>query len=82
VEARQLEALVGLLAAPRSLGFVDGEIAAAHRVTITVTPPAGAPTERVLVLGAARPAGCPARLDRNTVLLPAALCALVVALAK
>jgi len=81
-DARALEALVGLLAAPRSLGFIDDEFATAHRVTLVVTPPAGAPTEHVLALGARRAAGCPARVDRDTILLPAIVCAQVAALAK
>jgi hypothetical protein len=82
VDTKTLEALVGLLAAPRSLGFVDDQVPAVHRVTLTITPPAGDPTEHVLVLGAPRAAGCPARIDRDTILLPAAVCAQVAALAN
>jgi hypothetical protein len=81
-DAKALEALVGLLAAPRALGFVDDAVPAAHRVTLTITPPVGAPTEHVLVLGAPRPAGCPARLEHETILLPAVVCTQVAALAK
>ena len=77
-----LEALVALLAAPRSLGFIDDSIAVAHRVTLVVTPPTGAPTEHVLALGAPRAAGCPARVDHDTILLPAIVCAQVAALAR
>jgi hypothetical protein len=82
VDARALEALVASLAAPRSLGFVDDPIAIAHRVTLVITPPTGAPTEHVLALGAPRPAGCPARVERDAVLLPAVVCAQVAALAN
>jgi hypothetical protein len=38
--------------------------------------------EHVLVLGAARSAGCPARVERDAILLPAAVCTQVAALAK
>ncbi len=81
-DAKTIEALVALLAAPRSLGFLDDQITIGHRVTLVVTPPTGAPTEHALAIGAARPAGCPARVDRDTVFLPAIVCAQVAALAK
>jgi hypothetical protein len=81
-DTRTLEALVALLAAPRSLGFVDDPIAITHRVTLVITPPIGAPTEHVLALGAPRPAGCPARVERDAILLPAAVCAQVATLAN
>jgi hypothetical protein len=80
--AAALEALVAVLAAPRALGFVDGAVPAAHRVTLTVTPPTGAPVEHTITLGAPRPAGCPARVARDTVVLPAVVCAQVAALAR
>jgi hypothetical protein len=82
VDAKALEALVAQLAAPRALGFLDGEVTAVHRVTLTITPPAGAPTDHVLALGAPRAAGCPVRADRDTILLPPAVCAQVAALAQ
>jgi hypothetical protein len=81
-DATTLEALVALLAAPRSQGFVDDPFAIAHRVTLVVTPPVGAPTEHVLGLGAPRPAGCPARLEHDAILLPAAVCVQAAALAR
>jgi hypothetical protein len=81
-DARTLEALVALLAAPRALGFVDDPFPIVHRVTLVITPPTGAPTERVLALGPVRPAGCPARVERDAILLAAAICAQVAALAK
>ncbi|HEY0476238.1 MAG TPA: hypothetical protein VGD37_01875 [Kofleriaceae bacterium] len=77
----RIEALVAQLAAPRALGFLDGRIAVAHRVAIEVTPPVGAPTRHELELGTPRPAGCPARIGQDTVVLPAAVCAGVAALA-
>ena len=82
VDAKALEALVGLLAAPRSVGFVDDQMTIVHRVTLVVTPPAGAPTEHVLALGAPRAAGCPARAEGEAILLPANVCAQVAALAR
>jgi hypothetical protein len=99
-DATTLEALTTALAAPRSLGFVDGTahpsggadgrrrapvvepFAITHRVTLTVTPPTGAPSEHVLELGAPRTTGCPARVAGDAVLLPAILCTQVAALAR
>jgi len=77
-----VEALVALLAAPRAAGFADGPFAVAHRVTITVTPPVGAPTEHVLALGRPGAAGCPAQVDRGAIVLPAIVCTQVAALAN
>lgn len=79
-DAALLEALVTALAAPRSLGFVE-PFTIAHRITLTVTPPAGAPSEHVLELGAPRAIGCPARVAGDSVLLPAILCRQIAALA-
>lgn len=81
-DAARVEALVAQLAAPRAIGFADGPLAAAHRVTIEVTPPVGAPTRHVLELGAPRASGCPARTGGDTILLPAAICSEVVALGQ
>jgi hypothetical protein len=77
-----LEALVAILAAPRSLGFVDDPVVITHHVTLAITPPVGLPAERTLALGAPRPAGCPARLAHDTILLPAVVCAQLAALAR
>jgi hypothetical protein len=82
IDGAPLEALVAQLAAPRALGFVDDAIATAHRVTIEITPPAGPATERVLEIGAPRRDGCPARGQRDTLLLPASMCLRIAALAK
>jgi hypothetical protein len=82
VDTKALEALVAQLAAPRSLGFVDGELAIVHRVTLTITPPAGAPTEHVLALGAPRASGCPVRLDHEAIVLTSTVCAQIAALAR
>jgi hypothetical protein len=82
VDAARVEALVAQLAAPRALGFADGPFAAARRVTLEVTPPAGAPIRHALDLGAPRGSGCPAHTGRDTVVLPAAICGEVAALGR
>ena len=81
-DTKTLEALVGTLAAPRSLGFVDDQLPVVHRVVLVVAPPTGAPFEHTLALGAPRASGCPAHVDRDSILLPASVCAQVAALAK
>jgi hypothetical protein len=82
VDGAAIEAVVALVAAPRALGFGGPGFPPAHRVTLAITPPAGPPGERVLELGASLAAGCPARVGRDAVVLPAALCARVAALAR
>jgi hypothetical protein len=80
VDGARVEALVAALAAPRAVAFIEEPPAAVHRVTIEVTPPAGAPSKHVLELDASGPSGCRARAGSDWVLLPAALCAQVEAL--
>src|SRR4051812_5207051 len=82
VDAARVEALVARLAAPRALGFADRPLAAAHRVTLEVAPPVGAPMRHALELGAPRGSGCPARAGGDTVVLPAAICSEIAALAR
>jgi hypothetical protein len=82
IDARAVEALVAMLAAPRALGFIDDDPAIAHRVTIVVTPPVGPSSEHVLELGTLRAAGCPARVASDTIALPAIVCAQIAALAR
>ena len=53
-----------------------------HRVTVTLTPPIGAPVHHALELGALGPDGCLARVDRVPVLAPLSLCAAAFAAAK
>jgi hypothetical protein len=81
-DAARVEALIAQLAAPRALGFAGGPLAAAHRVTLEVTPPAGSPIRHALELGAPRASGCPARTGGDTVVLPAAICSEVAALGR
>jgi hypothetical protein len=81
-DARALEALVAAVAAPRALGFLDAAPPVVHRLTIATAPPVGRPAEHVLEVGASRAAGCAGRADGEAVVLPAAVCARVAALAK
>jgi hypothetical protein len=81
-DAAALERMAARLAAPHALGFADGAFAVAHRVAIEVTPPVGAPSRHALELGAPRAAGCPVRAGGDVVLLPAAVCTAVAALAR
>lgn len=55
--------------------------AIAHRVRITVTPPAGAPVTHAIELAAPTDLGCAARVDRAPALLPLPVCTAVAALA-
>jgi hypothetical protein len=82
VDATRVEALVTQLAAPRADRLTDGPLAAAHRVTLEVTPPVGAPIRHALELGAPRGSGCPAHTGSDTVVLPAAICSELAALAR
>lgn len=81
-QAARIEALVAQLAAPRALGFVDGQIAAAHVVAIEVVPPVGAPIHHEIAVAApgSGTGGCPARAGHDSVRLPATICAEVAAL--
>jgi hypothetical protein len=82
LDASAVEALVAALAAPRALGFADDAPSIAHRLTLSITPPVGAASERVLELGAPRATGCPARAGGEAFLLPAAICAQAAMLAR
>ncbi len=53
----------------------------AHTITVTFTPPTGAPTTHTLELGTPTHGGCAARVDRKPVRLDLSLCMAVVALA-
>jgi hypothetical protein len=44
------------------------------KITLVITPPVGAAIERTLELGAITTAGCPARVDTVTMVLPATVC--------
>ena len=81
-EPAAVEALVALLAAPRSLGPAPASFAIRRRVTLLVSPPTGPPVEHVLELGAPTRQGCPARTGGTTGVLPAEVCAAVARLAR
>ncbi len=79
-----LDQLVGLLAAPRGLGPHSGAggagaAGAGPRVTLTITPPSGAPTTRTFTLV---PRGCGAVVDRAAVQIAPAVCQLVARLTR
>lgn len=82
LQAATVEALVATLAAPRALGFVDERVATPHRVTITVTPPAGPITEHTVETGTVRAGRCPVRIERTTFVLPGIVCEQIATLAK
>lgn len=72
--AARIEALVAVLAAPRALGPGPRAFATVHALAIEVTPPVGPPVGHVLEIGRPLPAGCPARANGESVLLPPAAC--------
>jgi hypothetical protein len=79
--------LAGLLAAPRAIAAISpehGGFTRRHDVTVTITPPIGAPIVHTLELGAPRRAkdGCRARTGGLDVTLRAAICALADELAR
>ncbi len=82
VDAARVEALIAQLATPRAIGLAAGPLAAAHRVTLEVTPPVGAPIRHALELGAPRGSGCPAHTGSDTVVLPAVICSELAALGR
>ncbi len=53
----------------------------AHRLTVTFTPPVGAPTKHTIEFAAPTSEGCAARVDGVAVVLPLASCTAAVALA-
>ena len=73
-DAARTDELVAMLAAPRAIGVATPGFPTAHVVRIVVTPPVGAPVPHSLELGAPTRAGCPARFEGMTLLLPRALC--------
>jgi len=80
--ASALDALAQQLASPRPLSAGPAAFATVHRVVIEIRPPAGSPVEHALELGRKTPAGCPARANDLSLLLPAAVCDGVAVLAR
>jgi len=78
---RGLEELASQLAAPRPLAAGPAAFTTAFRVVIVVKPPAGDVVERTLELGRRTAAGCPARANGLSLLLPSTVCDGVAALA-
>lgn len=70
-----------------SLATVRAPIAAppraiVHRLTVTITPPAGAPTTHAIEFAPPAGDGCPARVDGAPAMLPLPLCMAALALAS
>jgi hypothetical protein len=72
-----IEALVRALAEPRVIGVASTTVAHGRRVRLVVRPPTGGEKTHTLVIGAVLAAGCPAKIDGTTVLLPVEICHLV-----
>jgi hypothetical protein len=80
VDPALVDALVESLAIVRApAGAAPTSIA--HRLAVTITPPAGPPLAHALELAAPGEAGCAARVDGAPVVLPLPLCTAVLALA-
>jgi hypothetical protein len=80
VDPTLVDALVETLATVRA-PTAPAPTAIAHRLRITITPPAGAPITHAIELAAPTQDGCAARLDSTPVLLPLPLCTAAIALA-
>jgi hypothetical protein len=81
VDPALVDALADVLAVVRGpAGDPPAQIA--HRLTVTVTPPAGAPSTHTLELGAVVAQRCPARVDGKPVVLSLELCTAAFALAS
>jgi hypothetical protein len=81
VDTALVEALVETLATVKApAGPPPASIA--HRVKLTIAPPAGAPVTLTLELGAPTQTGCPGRVDGAAALLPLPLCTAALALAS
>ncbi|MDB4959230.1 MAG: hypothetical protein JWO36_6799 [Myxococcales bacterium] len=74
IKAAALDALASALAAVRAPAS-EGDLAVAHEVTVTITPPVGAPSKHTLEIAA----GCAARVDGARVTLSRSVCAAVAA---
>lgn len=80
VDTAIVDALAQTLATVRGPAGVAPR-AIAHRLALTFTPPAGAPTTHQLEMASPGTDGCAARVDGQPVLLALPICTLVVALA-
>jgi hypothetical protein len=82
IDAHAVATLVELLAAPPVRPASGPPVPVAHRLTITVAPPAGPAVLHAIEIGAAQADGCPARTADQAVTLPAMVCVLIAALAR
>ncbi|MFN0253577.1 MAG: hypothetical protein ACKV2T_42310 [Kofleriaceae bacterium] len=76
-DAASIDALVRALAEPRVLGVATATVVDGKRVRLVVRPPVGGEKSHTLVIGVARGAGCPAKIDTTTILLSVEICRLV-----
>jgi len=80
--ARALETLANQLAAPRPIAPGPPMFATVHRVVIVTTPPSGPVVEHALEVGRKTRAGCPARANELSLLLPASVCDAIATIAR
>lgn len=76
-DAASIDALVRALAEPRVIGVAPATVARGRRIRLVVRPPVGGETSHTLALGSPTAAGCPAKIDTTTLLLPVEICHLV-----
>lgn len=81
VDTALVDALVETLATVKAPAAA-GQAAIAHRLKVTLAPPAGAPVTHTLELGAPTATGCPGRVDGTPALVPLPLCTAALALAS
>ncbi len=81
VDGARVEALVVALASPQRSPEVEAS-PIAHRVTLTVTGPTGAPIQHELRIGASRGGVCTGTTSKATVLLARGVCAAIDQLAR
>lgn len=80
-DAALVDALVETLATVRAPAAAPPRHVA-HRLSLTITPPAGAPMTHAIEVGAPTAGGCPGRVDGEPALLPLPLCTAAIALAS
>lgn len=81
-DAALVDALAETLATVRAPAAAAPPRHVAHRLSVTITPPAGAPTTHAIELGTPTADGCPGRVDGEPVLVPLPLCTAAIALAS
>ncbi len=76
-DAASIDALVRALAEPRVLGVAPATVVTRRTIHLHVRPPVGDEKTHTIELGAPIAAGCPAKIDSTSVLLPVEICRLV-----